>query len=532
MGPGHRPLAGPALHGHHRWLGAVTAIASDSGAPMLITAGGDGTIRSWDPSEHRETLTLQPHIPSLFPLERWAAVSFTGGDGQPLTAISHNADIEIWDPRAPGKPIRALVGHTGNVYSMDVWTAPDGTVLIVSTGFDSTVRIWDPNGVGQVGQPLYGSGQPVHAVRAFADGNGRTLLVAAGEDRTVRVLDPAMVLVDNDRIFDERTQPIRAATLHNPHPYGVVHHSVTFTGPGGRTWLATSCGMGNIAVWHPDRPNAAEYLLQAPAPVNNLAVLPDSGGMRLLVGSSQDGEPRVWHPHRRWRRTAPVKLLRSSLGEPVRLLQTYQNPSGQAWLAAWTGERILVWLAADLDHPVCAIDEQRPVRSMAFIDAEDGLLLTAYRVDDGVLTAWRLPAGEPWWEAPAKSSSVVTFRAGNGTIRIATVNHDGRVCIWDPRSAETMSRPLHAWGAATDDWVSCLCQWRVGDRTWLVVARGRGTSSCWIRPTARSVWSFRPSCPTKAQSPGTVGWYSPVCRAGCSSSWQSVTAVSRRCAVR
>jgi WD40 repeat protein len=107
---------------------------------MLATAGGDWTVRLWDPS-------------SRTPI------------GEPLTAHSDSVDAVAFNP--------------------------DGT-LLASAGRDGTVRLWDLASGAPIGDPLEGHTDWVEAVAFSPDGS---LLASASLDGTVRlwdaILDPA-----------------------------------------------------------------------------------------------------------------------------------------------------------------------------------------------------------------------------------------------------------------------------------------------------------------------------------------------------
>ena len=81
--------------------------ALPDGTPVIVSGGGDGTVRVW----------------------RLA-------DGAPV-----------------GEP---LTGHAGGVDAVAVGALPDGTPVIVSGGYDGTVRVWRLADGTPVGEPLTG----------------------------------------------------------------------------------------------------------------------------------------------------------------------------------------------------------------------------------------------------------------------------------------------------------------------------------------------------------------------------------------
>ena len=88
-------------------MNAVAVGALPDGTPVIVSGGGDGTVRVW----------------------RLA-------DGTPV-----------------GEP---LTGHAGGVNAVAVGALPDGTPVIVSGGDDGTVRVWRLADGTPVGEPLTG----------------------------------------------------------------------------------------------------------------------------------------------------------------------------------------------------------------------------------------------------------------------------------------------------------------------------------------------------------------------------------------
>jgi WD40 repeat protein len=160
------------LRGHGHWLEAV-AFSLDG--CMLASAGGDNTVQLWDPTTGTQIRTLTGHHRPV------RAVAFAP-DGRMLATAGDDPAIGLWDA-ATGRQSRLLEGHDGSVQA--VAFSPDGRML-ASAG-DHSVRLWDPPTGQQIGL-LEGHSGPVRAVAFSPD--GRTL-ASTGDDQTMRLWNPA-----------------------------------------------------------------------------------------------------------------------------------------------------------------------------------------------------------------------------------------------------------------------------------------------------------------------------------------------------
>ena len=135
---GRRATGHQVLTGHDGAVTAVAAGALPDGTPVIISGGGDGTVRVWRTA-----------------------------DGTPV-----------------GEP---LTGHDGGVNAVAAGALPDGTPVIISGGGDGTVRVWRTADGTPVGEPLRGHDGAVSAVAAGALPDGTPVIISGGGDGTVRV---------------------------------------------------------------------------------------------------------------------------------------------------------------------------------------------------------------------------------------------------------------------------------------------------------------------------------------------------------
>ncbi|MGQ0778238.1 MAG: trypsin-like peptidase domain-containing protein [Pseudonocardiales bacterium] len=167
------------LEGHTGGVWGVCAVRV-AGRELLASAGGDGTVRLWDPATGAAERTLEGHTGRVWGV---CAVRVAGRE---LLASAGDDTVRLWDP-ATGAAERTLEGHTGGVYGVCAVRVA-GRELLASAGEDRAVRLWDP-ATGAAERTLEGHIGWVYGVCAVRVA-GRELLASAGGDGTVRLWDP------------------------------------------------------------------------------------------------------------------------------------------------------------------------------------------------------------------------------------------------------------------------------------------------------------------------------------------------------
>jgi WD40 repeat protein len=140
------PASGERFVGHEGGVRAV-AVGDLAGRPVVVSGGGDGTIRVWESESDDNGSGLAR------PADRAGigAVAISDLKGRPVV-VSRGADgvVRVWDLNSGESRPEPLGSHTGPDRSLAVGDVRGRTVVLTG-GSDGVVRVWDLVRGGQVG---------------------------------------------------------------------------------------------------------------------------------------------------------------------------------------------------------------------------------------------------------------------------------------------------------------------------------------------------------------------------------------------
>jgi WD40 repeat protein len=338
-------------------LPGTNATGHPDGRTLLATAGGDGTVRVWDPTAGTAVgaplAALSTAVEALAPLH---APDATG-----CLALTADGTTHVWTPATAAWSPAPAAHHTtavattniagrqyvlsgdatGHLHRTDLAAgstepspptrADDGALLalqalppasaVAVAGRTGTITIHPRTDDGAAIRRLTGHTAPVRTLCLVDLPDHRTLLASAGNDATIRLWD-----------LDTGDQVGAPLTGHN----GWIWDLEAL--PGAHPRLASAGADTTVRLWDPlTGQQVGQPLAGHTDQVRALAVATTPDGHTLLVSGSHDGTVRLWHP------TTGQSIHTIPLGIPVHAL-LYQRPDPDSLRRTDNGATLTVGL--------------------------------------------------------------------------------------------------------------------------------------------------------------------------------------------
>ncbi|MFF5077404.1 WD40 repeat domain-containing protein [Actinoplanes sp. NPDC000266] len=461
---------------HQAPVQAVGGGRAADGRGVVLSAGGDGMIRSWDADtgvarglrvasksragflglagavgsglvvwadnsgvrrfdfESGDEVGERLRAPGSewLPIGGLGPVAMLAEEGSALiVAGSSGGVVSRWDASTGGPVGRQWTASTGKLLAIGVRRLRDGRVLVAASGEGGVLQLGDAMTGEPVGSPLAGHGRPVTALGWTTAPDGRDLVIGQEFEGPIHFWD-----VSTGEAV--RTLPHRSSGLNQG---GLA------TTPDGRILFSVDQS-GTPWRWDLSRPEpVAEALPVTTRPVTALAIVPSARGPLCVTGEER-GRLRRW----------------DASGEPVGD-DLAGHPSGVHQLTAVLGgrdnERPAILVSSGRDGIRCwnAVTGERvgdpsvsvPAgNGLAAVWSPDGRLMVASGVEDGILRFDALrfdalrggdpavdPAEETVWDVAAG-----TLPDGRGFFAAGAA--DGHVHLLDAETGEALQPPLPA----------------------------------------------------------------------------------------
>ena len=408
-----------------------TAVRFTPDGTGLVTADRSGQVRLWDPA--RAELLAE--------IDNGATVTSLAldSDGLRLATGSSEGLVRVWD-LVSGTLVDDLEGQQGP--SLAAWSS-DGT-LLYTAGSDPLIRLWEPTSGSQVLE-FEGS---ISGVNSLVFASGR--LVAQAGDGT-------LLLWDRPGSAD----PVRLDPGDTSSRPSVERGGHVFAQAVGDTVEVRDVRTGVLV----------QRLLGHRGPVHATTVSPDG---RYVASAGVRGDVRVWQRHagaleRSWRAHDNARVVAVS-------------PNGLQVVTAGEDHHATLWDAATGRTVAVMKGHRAPVHTVVF--SPDGRFI-ATGSDDGAIRVWDAGTGalfekfeERWaipgaigfqygdvvnldlfsaWHgvprAPLSVGSAETFTPSAASTssdgkRVALVERDGRVRVWNSISGELVMEVPGQWATA------------------------------------------------------------------------------------
>jgi WD40 repeat protein len=420
-----KPVSQTVAHG-----GAVTGVAFHPQNNQLVTAGGDGLIKTW----------AMPPVPGrALPHPAEVVASALTGDGKRLITGGSDRIVRSWN-LANNSVERQYQGHTAAITTVAI--TANGQVL-ASGSADQTIRLWDQNNGKEKGQV----GAHAGLVTALAINQGGTQMLSAAADGTVKLWGvpgaPPRIFTHMDQVTSaalsaDGTKLLTGCTDKQVRLWNLTNGNMERAFAGNTlavTAVAVSANGALVAAGGADKTvtvwNAADgkevKKFTLPAAVLSVAFLPGGPAPTPLVAAGLADNS--------------VHLLDTAQGKDAKTLGGHKGavfalaflPKGDQLISGSADGTVQVWSVAD-GMPKTKLELGAPVNGIALTG--DGARLAAGGAGKTIKT-WTLADGKPGMtiDTPAEVKGL-SWNADGSRLVVACADNQARVYNNDGKLAE------------------------------------------------------------------------------------------------
>ncbi|WP_367129323.1 toll/interleukin-1 receptor domain-containing protein [Saccharothrix sp. HUAS TT1] len=250
---------------------ATTSAAIDRHGKVLVSAGGDATLRAWD-----ATAFAPAHPDPVLSTE-------LDHRGDTLASSGADKDVRLWDARDPRqlRLLSILEGHEDNV-DVTLWSPDDST--LVTASLDGSIRSWD---VTDRARPqLLDTVADAHGARGPHTGIVSAVLTTNGNALITGGFDGALKLwfVENGRVIAGRTLEQRDGRITKV----ALGHTTS------RELLAVAGEDDVITLWDVANPHEVREVGRTPRQNEAIWAADFTPDGTMLATGGTSGQVRLW----------------------------------------------------------------------------------------------------------------------------------------------------------------------------------------------------------------------------------------------